>query len=51
MFAAPGHGAVGLSEIVRAAGVTKGALCRHFDGKAALFRAVLTRIPEAPRAT
>jgi AcrR family transcriptional regulator len=37
---------VGLSEIVRAAGVTKGALYHHFDSKAALFRAVLEEVQQ-----
>ncbi|MFI6511290.1 TetR/AcrR family transcriptional regulator [Streptosporangium sp. NPDC050855] len=46
LFATLGYGAVGLSEIVRAAGVTKGALYHHFDGKAALFRAVLEQVQE-----
>ncbi|MFG1943487.1 TetR/AcrR family transcriptional regulator [Nonomuraea sp. NPDC048826] len=41
LFAGEGYAAVGLAEIVREAGVTKGALYHHFDGKAALFRAVL----------
>lgn len=41
LFATQGYAAVGLAEIVRAAGVTKGALYHHFDGKTALFRAVL----------
>jgi AcrR family transcriptional regulator len=40
LFAAHGYAAVGLAEIVRAAGVTKGALYHHFDGKQDLFRAV-----------
>jgi AcrR family transcriptional regulator len=44
LFATLGYGAVGLSEIVRAAGVTKGALYHHFDSKAALFRAVLEEV-------
>ncbi|MEU4834219.1 TetR/AcrR family transcriptional regulator [Streptosporangium sp. NPDC023615] len=46
LFATLGYGAVGLSEVVRAAGVTKGALYHHFDGKAALFRAVLEQVQE-----
>ncbi|MEU1730676.1 TetR/AcrR family transcriptional regulator [Streptosporangium sp. NPDC020145] len=46
LFAAEGYGAVGLSQIVDAAGVTKGALYHHFDGKAALFRAVLAQVQE-----
>jgi AcrR family transcriptional regulator len=46
LFAAHGYAAVGLAEIVRAAGVTKGALYHHFDSKADLFRAVLQRVQE-----
>ncbi|MER5770399.1 helix-turn-helix domain-containing protein [Streptomyces sp. NPDC001985] len=46
LFAAQGYGAVGLAEIVRAAEVTKGALYHHFEGKAALFRAVLEQVQE-----
>ncbi|AWS44935.1 TetR/AcrR family transcriptional regulator [Streptosporangium sp. 'caverna'] len=46
LFATLGYGAVGLSEIVRAAGVTKGALYHHFDSKAALFRAVLEEVQQ-----
>ncbi len=41
LFSGRGYGAVGLAEIVQAAGVTKGALYHHFEGKAELFRAVL----------
>lgn len=41
LFAAKGYAAVGLSEIVTAAGVTKGALYHNFDSKLSLFRAVL----------
>jgi AcrR family transcriptional regulator len=46
LFAAHGYAAVGLAEIVRAAGVTKGALYHHFDSKADLFRAVLERVQQ-----
>ncbi len=46
LFATLGYGAVGLSEIVRAAGVTKGALYHHFDSKADLFRAVLEQVQQ-----
>jgi AcrR family transcriptional regulator len=46
LFATQGYGAVGLSEIVRAAGVTKGALYHHFGSKAALFRAVLEEVQQ-----
>ncbi|KLI96885.1 TetR/AcrR family transcriptional regulator [Streptomyces sp. KE1] len=41
LFSTLGYGAVGLSEIVAAAGVTKGALYHHFSSKAALFRVAL----------
>lgn len=41
LFSTLGYGAVGLSEIVAAAGVTKGALYHHFSSKAELFRVVL----------
>jgi AcrR family transcriptional regulator len=44
LFTEHGYGAVGLAEIVRAAGVTKGALYHHFESKAALFHAVLERV-------
>ena len=40
LFAERGYAAVGTEEIVRAAGVTRGALYHHFDGKEQLFRAV-----------
>ncbi|WP_405821185.1 helix-turn-helix domain-containing protein [Streptomyces sp. NBC_00838] len=46
LFAEQGYGAVSLAEIVTAAGVTKGALYHHFDGKTALFRAVLEDVQE-----
>ncbi|MET9216864.1 MULTISPECIES: TetR/AcrR family transcriptional regulator [unclassified Nocardia] len=46
LFAAKGYAAVGLSEIVSASGVTKGALYHHFDSKAELFRAVLTQVQQ-----
>ncbi|MBC9715899.1 TetR/AcrR family transcriptional regulator [Streptomyces sp. TRM66268-LWL] len=47
LFAAQGYAAVGLAEIVRAAGVTKGALYHHFDGgKTALFRSVLEEVQQ-----
>jgi AcrR family transcriptional regulator len=44
LFAERGYAAVGTEEIVRAAGVTRGALYHHFDGKRALFEAVYERI-------
>ncbi|NUK02671.1 TetR/AcrR family transcriptional regulator [Streptomyces lunaelactis] len=46
LFSTLGYSAVGLSEIVRAAGVTKGALYHHFDSKAELFRAVLEEVQQ-----
>ncbi len=44
LFAAHGYADVSLSGIVAAARVTKGALYHHFDGKPALFRAVLDEV-------
>jgi AcrR family transcriptional regulator len=45
LFATRGYAAVGLAEIVREAGVTKGALYHHFEGgKTDLFRAVLAQV-------
>ncbi|MCG7523534.1 TetR/AcrR family transcriptional regulator [Streptomyces sp. OfavH-34-F] len=46
LFSAGGYGAVGLAEIVGAAGVTKGALYHHFTGKADLFRAVVEEVQQ-----
>ncbi|MEV2241873.1 TetR/AcrR family transcriptional regulator [Micromonospora sp. NPDC049891] len=46
LFATRGYAAVGLAEIVRVAGVTKGALYHHFPGKAELFRAVLAEVQQ-----
>ncbi|MDZ4764005.1 MAG: helix-turn-helix domain-containing protein [Chloroflexota bacterium] len=40
-FAERGYAGVALEDIVAAAGVTRGALYHHFDGKEGLFRAVL----------
>ena len=44
LFAARGFDEVSLEEIVEAAGVTRGALYHHFDGKRGLFAAVFERI-------
>jgi AcrR family transcriptional regulator len=44
LFAERGYADVGTEEIVRAAGVTRGALYHHFDGKRELFEAVYERI-------
>ncbi|SDE05727.1 TetR/AcrR family transcriptional regulator [Streptomyces prasinopilosus] len=46
LFSTLGYGSVGLSEIVHAAGVTKGALYHHFSSKADLFRAVLEQVQQ-----
>jgi AcrR family transcriptional regulator len=43
-FAARGYANVALEDIVAAAGVTRGALYHHFDGKLGLFRAVLDEV-------
>lgn len=40
LFGARGYAAVGTEEIVRAAGITRGALYHHFGGKQDLFAAV-----------
>ncbi len=44
LFAEHGYAGVGTEEIVRAAGVTRGALYHHFEGKRELFEAVYERI-------
>lgn len=44
LFAERGFSGVATEEIVRAAGVTRGALYHHFDGKTGLFRAVFEQI-------
>lgn len=46
LFAADGYAATNLDEVVRAAGVTKGALYHHFGGKRDLFQAVFEREQE-----
>jgi AcrR family transcriptional regulator len=44
LFATRGYAGVGTEEIVRAAGVTRGALYHHFDGKRELFEAVYEQL-------
>ena len=44
LFTAQGYSATSLDQIVAGADVTKGALYHHFNGKAALFEAVVERI-------
>jgi AcrR family transcriptional regulator len=44
LFAERGYTGVGTEEIVRAAGVTRGALYHHFSGKRDLFEAVYERV-------
>lgn len=44
LFTERGFFGVSAEEIVRAAGVTRGALYHHFDGKPGLFRAVLEEL-------
>lgn len=44
LFATAGYDAVAAEQIVAEAGVTRGALYHHFDGKAGLFEAVFVEI-------
>jgi AcrR family transcriptional regulator len=44
LFATRGYAAVGTEEVVRAAGVTRGALYHQFPDKAALFEAVVEEV-------
>jgi AcrR family transcriptional regulator len=44
LFARRGYAGVGTEEIARAAGVTRGALYHHFDGKRELFAATYEQI-------
>lgn len=44
MFAERGYGEVGMEEVVRAAGVTRGALYHHFGSKSDLLEAVYEQI-------
>ncbi len=44
LFAQRGYDAVGTEEIVAAAGVTRGALYHHFEGKKGLFREVFEEV-------
>ena len=46
LFVERGYSAVGTEEIVQTAGVTRGALYHHFDGKLELFAAVHEQLEE-----
>lgn len=46
LFATAGYDGTSIDAVMRAAGVSKGALYHHFPGKDALFEAVLDRITE-----
>ncbi|MFL6060164.1 MAG: TetR/AcrR family transcriptional regulator [Marmoricola sp.] len=46
LFAEHGYDAVAAEQVVTAAGVSRGALYHHFDGKAGLFEAVFLQIEE-----
>src|SRR5882724_6650175 len=46
LFAKRGYAAVGTEQIVRAAGVTRGALYHHFAGKRELFQAVYESVEQ-----
>jgi AcrR family transcriptional regulator len=46
LFAERGYAGVGTEELVRASGVTRGALYHHFEGKAELFGAVFEQIEQ-----
>ncbi|MEV4544682.1 TetR/AcrR family transcriptional regulator [Micromonospora echinaurantiaca] len=43
LFGRDGYAATSIDDVARAAGVTKGAVYHHFDGKIGLFRAVFVR--------
>ncbi len=46
LFAERGYGAVGTEQIVRDAGLTRGALYHHFQGKQQLFEAVYEQLEQ-----
>ncbi|WP_157249107.1 TetR/AcrR family transcriptional regulator [Nonomuraea typhae] len=47
LFAERGYAAVSAEELVRHAGLTRGALYHHFDGKQGLFEAVFEELEES----